>query len=86
MLPLPHAGESEVLAEINKLLDHHAGATPVPVHKLAAIIRLRLKSHLSVATIEGLIVDEAGCRQLPMLFEMPGTDATVVSSALGRAP
>ncbi|MER8886614.1 hypothetical protein NKH81_18685 [Mesorhizobium sp. M0959] len=85
MLPLPHVVDPKVVAEINSLLAHHAGAVPVPVHKLAAVVRLRLKSHLSIATIEELIVDEAECRHLPMLFELPGTEAAVVSSALGRA-
>jgi hypothetical protein len=85
MLPLPHAIDTEVLAEIDRLLDHHAGAMPVPVRKLAAIVRLRMKNKLSIAVIEGLIVDEAGCRQLPMLFELPGIDAAVISTALARA-
>lgn len=84
MLPLPSV-DPKVLAEINSLLDHYAWAVPVPVHKLAAVVRLRLKSHLSIATIEELIVDEAECRHLAMLFELPGTEAPVVSSALGRA-
>ncbi|MER9964506.1 hypothetical protein NKJ72_26845, partial [Mesorhizobium sp. M0045] len=85
MLPLPHAVDPKVVAEINNLLDQYAGAVPVPVHKLAAVVRLRLRSHLSIATIETLIVDEAECRHLPMLFELPATHAAVVSCALGRA-
>ncbi|MER9134185.1 hypothetical protein [Mesorhizobium sp. M0768] len=85
MLPLPHAVDPKVVAEINTLLDDHTGAVPVPVHKLAAVVRLRLKSHLSIATIEELIVEEAECRHLPMLFELPGTEAAVVSTALSRA-
>ncbi|MER8724060.1 hypothetical protein [Mesorhizobium sp. M1027] len=80
-----HAVDPKVVAEINNLLDQYAGAVPVPVHKLAAVVRLRLRSHLSIATIEALIVDEAECRHLPMLFELPATHAAVVSSALGRA-
>ncbi|MGO4642412.1 hypothetical protein AB4Z43_28625 [Mesorhizobium sp. 2RAF45] len=71
MLPLPHAVDAEVLAEIDRQLDQNPGMTPVPVHKLAANIRLRTKSKLPIAALEGLIVDEAGCRHLPMLFESP---------------
>jgi hypothetical protein len=67
-------------------LEDRAQSTPVPVHKLAWMIRHRVKTVLPVEAMEELIVEMATPRQLPMLFDLPDAEEdNIISLALARA-
>ncbi|MER8963382.1 MULTISPECIES: hypothetical protein [unclassified Mesorhizobium] len=86
MRELPSTIDADVLIEIGRLLDDHAKSTPVPVHKLALLMRQRSNASLPVESMEELIVKMAMTRQLPMIFDLPDIDTdNVISIALARA-
>ncbi|PAQ09806.1 hypothetical protein [Mesorhizobium temperatum] len=86
MRELPKSINADVLIEISRFLDDRPKSTPVPVHKLALIIRQRFNARLPAESIEELIIEMAMTRQLPMLFDLPETDTdNVISIALARA-
>ncbi|AZO01188.1 hypothetical protein EJ066_31160 [Mesorhizobium sp. M9A.F.Ca.ET.002.03.1.2] len=85
MRELPKSIYADVVIEIGRLLDERAKSAPVPVHKLASMISHNVKTDLTTASIEELIVEMAMTRQLPMLFDLPGADAdNVISIASAR--
>ncbi|RJT27532.1 hypothetical protein D3227_35985 [Mesorhizobium waimense] len=69
--------DADVVIEIGKLLDERPHSTPVPVHKLAVLVRQRVKTGLPDNSIEELIVEMATTRQLAMAFDLPGEDNVV---------
>ena len=82
----PKSIDADVIIEISRYLEERPQSTPVPVHKLALMIRHRVKTGLPVESIEELIVEMATSRQLPMLFDLPDTEEdNVISLALARA-
>lgn len=84
---LPRDIDADVVIEISKLLDDRAKSVPVPVHKLAAIIRLGVETRLTNHSIEELIVEMAATRGLPMLFDLPAANVdNVVPFASARRP
>ncbi|MER8976285.1 MULTISPECIES: hypothetical protein [unclassified Mesorhizobium] len=86
MRELPNTIDADVLIEIGRLLDDRAKSTPVPVHKLASLMRQRSNASLPVESMEELIVKMAMTRQLPMIFDLPDIDTDdVISIALARA-
>jgi len=86
MRKLPKSIDAEVIIEISRCLEDRAHSTPVPVHKLASMIRYRVKTGLPVESIEELIVEMATSRQLPMLFDLPDAEEdNVIWLALARA-
>ncbi|MER8590424.1 MULTISPECIES: hypothetical protein [unclassified Mesorhizobium] len=85
MRDLPRNIDADVVIEISKLLDDRAKSVPVPVHKLAAMIRLGVETRLTDHSIEELIVEMAATRGLPMLFDLPVVD-NVVPIASARRP
>ncbi|MER8612209.1 hypothetical protein [Mesorhizobium sp. M0435] len=87
MRDLPRNIDADVVIEISKLLDDRAKSVPVPVHKLAAMIRLGVETLLTDHSIEELIVEMAATRGLPMLFDLPVINVdNVVPIALARRP
>ncbi|MER8972995.1 MULTISPECIES: hypothetical protein [unclassified Mesorhizobium] len=87
MRDLPRNIDADVVIEISKLLDDRAKSVPVPVHKLAAMIRLGVETRLTDHSIEELIVEMAATRGLPMLFDLPVANVdNVVPFASARRP
>ncbi|MER8384430.1 hypothetical protein NKJ46_00250 [Mesorhizobium sp. M0166] len=90
MRDLPRNIDADVVIEISKLLDDRAKSVPVPVHKLAAMIRLSIETRLTDQSIEELIVEMAATRGLAMLFDLPVVPVVnvdnVVPIALARRP
>jgi hypothetical protein len=83
---LPSNIDADVLIEISKLLGDRPHSVPVPVHKMACMIRQNVETTLTMASIEELIVEMATTRQLPMLFDLPNAEEdNVISLALARA-
>ncbi|WP_376705821.1 hypothetical protein RQ479_15990 [Mesorhizobium sp. ISC25] len=75
------------MIEISRLLNDRAKSVPVPVHKLAAMIRLGVETRLTNHSIEELIVEMAATRGLPMLFDLPVANVdNVVPFASARRP
>lgn len=87
MRDLPRDIDADVVIEISKLLDDRAKSVPVPVHKLAAMIRLGVETRLTNHSIEELIVEMATTRGLPMLFDLSTANVdNVVPFASARRP
>ncbi|CAN7590504.1 hypothetical protein [Mesorhizobium sp. LjNodule214] len=86
MRKLPRSIDADVLIEISRYLEDRPKSTPVPVHKLASMIRHRVRTGLPLESIEELVVEMATSRQLPMLFDLPDVvEDNVISLALARA-
>ncbi|TIT23113.1 MAG: hypothetical protein E5W70_09895 [Mesorhizobium sp.] len=87
MRDLPRDIDADVVIEISRLLNDRAKSVPVPVHKLAAMIRLGVETGLTNHSIEELIVEMAATRGLPMLFDLPVANVdNVVPFASARRP
>ncbi|MER8367374.1 hypothetical protein [Mesorhizobium sp. M0306] len=90
MRDLPRNIDADLVIEISKLLDDRAKSVPVPVHKLAAMIRRSVETRLTDQSIEELIVEMAATRGLPMLFDLPVVPVAkvdnVVSIVSARRP
>lgn len=85
MRRLPKTIDADVVIEISRYLEDHAQSTPVPVRKLAWMIRHRVKTGLPVEAIEELIVEMATSRQLSMRFDLPDAqEDNIISFALTR--
>jgi hypothetical protein len=74
---LPKNIDADVVIEISRLLDDCSAFVPVRVHEIAASVRKKVTTSLSVSSIEELIVEMAATRKLAMAFDLPGSENIV---------